>query len=167
MHNIILIGMRGSGKSTIAKKLSKTLNKPYIEIDALIAQGAGMSIPEMVAQHGWEYFRDLETQTTKQVCLENNTIISTGGGVVIRPKNVQALKASGKVFYLRVPIRTLLRRIGQDTNRPALTTQQTLKEEMEEILRNRRSLYENSADSIIDTDKKSKTKIVEEILQKI
>lgn len=165
MHNIILIGMRGSGKSTIAKKLSKKLNKPYIEIDTRIAQNAGTSIPEIVQKYGWEYFRDIETQTTQQVCQENNSIISTGGGVVIRPENITALKASGKIFYLRAPIRILLRRIGHDVTRPALTTQQTLKDEMEEILKQRKHLYEGCADSIIDIDKKSKTQIIEEIIQ--
>lgn len=165
--NIILIGMRGSGKSTIARKLSKALHKPYIEIDRVIAQETGMSIPEMVANHGWEYFREKESEITKKVCGQDNSIISTGGGVVTRPENIAVLQQNSKIFYLRATIHTLLRRVGEDANRPALTGQKSLMNEMKEVLQNRKALYESTADRIIDTDKKSLNTIVKEIQEYI
>jgi shikimate kinase len=162
--NIILIGMRGSGKSTIARKLSKILNKPYKEIDRLIVQESNMTIPEMVANHGWEYFREKETIITKQVCEQNDVIISTGGGVITRPENIAALQKNSKIFYLRARIHTLLQRIGKDATRPALTKNTSVAEEMKEVLQNRKALYESTATSIIDTDKKSVNTVVKEIL---
>jgi shikimate kinase len=162
--NIILIGMRGSGKSTIARKLSKKLNKPYIEIDRLIAQEAGMAIPEMVAHHGWEYFRETETAVTKRVCEQDDVIISTGGGVITKPENIAALQKNSKIFYLRANIYTLLQRIGKDATRPALTANTSLADEMKEVLQNRKLLYESTATSIIDTEKKSVNTVVKEIL---
>nr|MBP9719249.1 shikimate kinase [Candidatus Levybacteria bacterium] len=131
--NIVLIGMRGSGKSTIARKLSKKLGKPYVEIDKLIAKRFETTIPAMVAAHGWEYFREKESEITKEVSAMDNVIISTGGGVVLRAENSMALQKSGKLFYLRCTIATLLKRIGHDKNRPALTGQSSLEEEMKEV----------------------------------
>ncbi len=165
--NIILIGMRGSGKSTIARKLSKKLGKPHIEVDSIIAKEAGMTIPEIVKTYGWEYFRNLETETTKQICTMTEVIISTGGGVVTRSENIVILKKSGKIFYLRAPIYTLLRRVGKDANRPALTNKKSPEEEMKEIFKKRNVLYEQTATSIIDTDKKTANAIVNVILNLI
>lgn len=162
--NVILIGMRGSGKSTIAKKLSRKLNKPYAEVDKLIAEKARISIPEMVRRYGWEYFRELEAQMTKDICQNTDMIIATGGGVVTRPENVETIKQAGKVIYLKAQISTLLHRVGIDPNRPALTNKKNLKEEMTEVLRQREELYESTANLIIDTDKKTTRQIVEEIV---
>lgn len=156
--------MRGSGKTTVAKQLSQKLNKEYIEMDELIAQKLSMSIPEIVEKHGWEFFRDIESEVTKEVGLLNNKIVSTGGGVILRPQNIAALKKNGKLFWLKARVDTLLQRIGVDPNRPALTHKQSQKEEMEEILKQRHSLYQKAADAIIETEGKTIENIYEEIL---
>src|SRR3989338_8486532 len=80
--NLVLIGMRGSGKSTIARLLSKRLKKEHVELDVLIERQAGMSIQDIVEKNGWEYFRDLETKLVKEVSANDGAVVSTGGGIV-------------------------------------------------------------------------------------
>jgi shikimate kinase len=104
---------------------------------------------------------------TKQAADNDNLVISPGGGVVIRPENITVLKKNGKVFYLRAHIATLLKRVGEDPTRPALTTQKTQKEEMEEVLSVRKNLYEHAADYIIDTDSKTEQQVAEEIIKNL
>lgn len=161
--NIVLIGMRGSGKTSVAKILAKKLNKHYFDIDQLLSKQTCMSIASLVEQYGWEYFRRAESEITKDVAQKDNTVISCGGGVVVEPQNIQALKKNGKVFWLQVSVPTLLKRIGYDTNRPSLTGKSP-KEDMEETLKNRYDLYKNAADIVIDTENLNVKEVVEHIL---
>ncbi len=161
--NIVLIGMRGSGKTTVGKMLSQHLKKEFIAMDKLVAEKAGMEITLIVKKHGWEYFRDLEAKVTKEVSQKENIIIATGGGVVVRPENVQALKKHGKIFWLTVGVDTLLKRIGNDANRPSLTGKSP-KEDMEETQKQRQKLYEQAADVIVDTENVAPKEVMEEII---
>lgn len=165
--NIVLIGMRGSGKTTIAKLLSQKLNREYLELDELMVKKAGLSIPNIVKRYGWEYFRDQESDIAKMVSSYNNTIISTGGGIVTRNKNIKAIKKNGVIIYLRTRIETLSNRIGNDSNRPSLTNKKTRREEMEELLKQRKKLYEQAADEIIDTDNLKPEEVTNQILLRI
>lgn len=161
--NIVLIGMRGSGKTTVGKLLAQHLKKDFIAVDELVAKKAGMTIAQIVEEYGWEYFRDLESKVTKEISQKDNVIIAAGGGVVVRPKNVKALKEHGKLFWLTVNIDTLLKRIGNDANRPSLTGKSP-KEDMEEIQKQRQKLYEQAADVIIDTENVTPREVMEEII---
>ncbi|MBI2036246.1 shikimate kinase AroL [Candidatus Microgenomates bacterium] len=161
--NIVLIGMRGAGKTTVGKMLASHLKKDFIEMDDLVAKKAGMKIAQIVKKHGWEYFRDLETQITQEVSQKDNVIIATGGGVVLRSENVQVLKKHGKLFWLSVGVNSLLKRIGNDANRPSLTGKSP-KEDMEETQIQRQKLYEQAADVVIDTEKITAKEVMEEII---
>ena len=86
--NIVLIGMRGSGKTAVGKILSQRLGREMVELDELVAQKAGQSIPKIVAHQGWEQFRDIEEEVTAEVSQRDNIIIATGGGVVTREPNI-------------------------------------------------------------------------------
>lgn len=165
--NIVLIGMRGSGKTTIGKLLSHKLNREYLELDEIIVEKMGMTIPEIVKKHGWDYFRDQESAIAGEVSLYNDKILSTGGGVVTRYKNIESLKKNGILIMLNASVDVLLDRIGDDQNRPALTNKKTRREEMEELLKQRRKLYEDAADEIIGTDKLSPEEVVNQILLKV
>lgn len=165
--NIVLIGMRGSGKTTVAKILATKLQKKYVETDELIVQRMGMSIPEIVARHDWDYFRDIESQIIHEVSNEDNCIISTGGGVVERLENIKALKKKGKLFWLQVSVDALLTRIGDDPNRPSITGKTSRREDMEVTLKNRQHLYEDASDVIINTEQKQPDEIAEEIITNI
>lgn len=164
--NIVLIGMRGAGKTTIAKLLSKKLQKEVIETDDLVAKKAKTTIANIVKNNGWDYFRDLESEVIQDIAEKNNIIISCGGGVVVKPKNIDKLKQNGKIFWLQVSVATLLKRIGNDNNRPSLTGRPQ-KEDMEIVLKERYEMYKKAADKIIDTEKLSKKEVAEKIIESL
>ena len=97
--NLVLIGMPGSGKSTVGKILSRMLCMPLADTDALVEQTAGKTIPELFAQEGETAFRDRETAAARQAASLDNTVIATGGGIILRPENMAALSATGLVFF--------------------------------------------------------------------
>src|SRR3989344_836358 len=94
-RNIVLIGMRGSGKTTIAKLLSQKLNRDYLELDELMVKRIGMNIPEIIEEYGWDFFRDQESEIAKKISSYEDKIISTGGGIVTRSKNIKAIRKNG------------------------------------------------------------------------
>lgn len=97
--NLVLIGMPGSGKSTVGKILSKMLCMPLVDTDALVEQTAGKTIPELFAQEGESAFRDRETAAARQAAALDNTVIATGGGIILRPENMETLAATGLIFF--------------------------------------------------------------------
>lgn len=165
--NIVLIGMRGSGKTTVAKILSQKLNKHYIETDDLVVKKGGMSIPKIVRQYGWNKIRELEEEAVMDATALDNSIISTGGGVAVRKENIKLLKKNGKIFWLKCSIGRLVKRIGNDPNRPSLTDKKTPLEEIKEVLKQREKLYQHAADVIVDTEGKNIAKVANEIIEVI
>ena len=165
--NIVLIGYRGTGKSTIGKVLAKKLNRLLIPMDELIVKKAGMSIPEIVKKHGWDNFRDLESEVVREISNINSCIIDCGGGVILRDENVKNLKQNGKCFLLKADIDTTISRIQGDANRPALKEGMSFREEQEKVLKEREAKYKASADVEIDTSVLSVDKAVEKILEYI
>jgi shikimate dehydrogenase len=161
--NIVLIGMRGSGKTAVGKILAQKLGRELVEMDELIAQKAGLSIPEIVEKHGWERFRDLEEEITAGVARRDNLINATGGGVVIRGQNVSRLKQNGLLVWLTANIDTLLRRIGEDDQRPPLVESRSQREDMEITLAERTPLYQKAADITVDTENKTPEAVAETI----
>ena len=101
MENIILIGMPGSGKSSVAAFLGEKLSRKVVDSDAEIVRRAGKSIPEIFAQSGEEVFRQLESEVIRDLGKESGLIIATGGGVVTRKENYAPLHQNGTIFHLR------------------------------------------------------------------
>jgi shikimate kinase len=165
--NIVLIGYRGTGKSTVAKILSEYLRWPVFNMDQAIVAEAGMSIPQIVANYGWEFFRDLEAKITKKASKQDRTIIDAGGGVVIRPENIEHLRNNGIVIWLKANPETIVARIREDTNRPSLTGGKTFLEEVEEVLTERIPKYRSAAHLEIDTEGLLPQEVAEEILKVI
>lgn len=97
--NIVLIGMPGSGKSTVGRLLSQRLGMPLVDTDALVEAAANRSIPELFAAEGEAAFRDRETAAVRVASALENTVIATGGGVVLRSENMQALSGTGLIFF--------------------------------------------------------------------
>ncbi|MFC2047195.1 shikimate kinase [Chloroflexota bacterium] len=162
--NIVLIGMRGCGKTMVGKLLAERLGKQFVEMDELIVQRAGLSIPEIVDRHGWEIFRDIEEEVTREVSELDNIVNATGGGVVTKRNNIRELRKKGKLVWLKANLDTLLRRIGDDQSRPSLTGK-SQREDMEVVYTERRLLYERIADIIIDTMNKTPEEVVEIIVK--
>jgi shikimate dehydrogenase len=161
--NIVLIGMRGAGKTAVGKILAQRLGRELIEMDELITEKAGLSIPQIVKKHGWARFRDLEAEITAEVAKRDNIINATGGGVVTREQNIAKLKQNGLVVWLTASVDTLLERIGDDESRPLLKGK-SRREDMEITLAERQPLYQKAADITIDTEDKTPEAVAELIV---
>lgn len=153
--NLILIGYRGTGKSTVGKVLAKRLDRELISTDKEIVKRAGRSIPEIVQEKGWEYFRDLESDVCRDLAGRDNLVIDTGGGAILRQGNVEVLKRNGTLFWLTASVDTIARRIGGDTQRPSLTGAKSFVEEIEEVIRERTPKYQAAADHVLSTEGQS------------
>ena len=162
--NIVLIGMRGSGKTVVGNILAQELGREFIEMDRLIIQRAGLSIPEIVERYGWARFRDIEEETAGEVTKLDNIINATGGGVVTREKNVQELKRNGILVWLKASVDSLLERTGQDTNRPPLANSRTQRQDIEITFTERKSLYRKAADIVVNTENKTPEEVAEKII---
>ena len=164
MNNIILIGMPGCGKTTIANEYRQTYGKQVWDTDAYIEKHHG-SISEIFSKFGEEYFRKLETDAVREICKNDNALISTGGGCVMREENVRLFKASGKIVYLKADAETLLKRLEGDTSRPLLVGNKV--ERLEELFKKRAPIYERVADIIVDTDGLMPKEVLENIFAKL
>jgi shikimate kinase len=155
--NIVLIGMRGTGKTAVGRTLAEHLGWEFVDVDRLLEEREGVSIPEIVKKHDWEHFRDLETKYTTEVSTKRNTVIATGGGVILRPQNIEVLKKSGVIALLHSPLEHLANRVKKDSHRPSLTGDEPAFE-LEKIWRERRELYEIAADVIVNFDFETRNK---------
>jgi len=149
--NIVLIGYRGSGKSTVGRFLAAKLHMPLVSLDAEIVKKAGKRIPRIVADSGWEAFRDLESAVVAAWANKDGWILDAGGGVILRAENVRELRRRGILIWLTAPPSILVPRIQEDTERPALKEGKTFLEEVEEVLRERLPLYASSAHLTVET----------------
>ncbi len=163
--NIVLIGYRGTGKSTVGKVLAARLGRALVSTDQEIVKRAGRSIPEIVKAHGWEHFRDLESDVCRDVAGRDNLVIDTGGGAILRQQNVDVLRQNGMLFWLTASVDTISRRIGGDTQRPSLTGTKSFVEEIQDVLRERTPKYQAAADHILPTDGQPINQLVEQIIR--
>jgi shikimate kinase len=161
--NIVLIGYRGSGKSTVGRLLAVRLHMPLVCLDEEIVKKAGKRIPMIVADAGWEAFRDLESAIVAAWANKDGWIIDAGGGVVLRAENVRVLRRRGILIWLTAPPSILVARIQEDTERPALKEGKTFLEEVHEVLRERLPLYASSAHLTVETEGGSPQAVAEEV----
>lgn len=149
--NIVLIGMRGSGKTAVGKTLAEYLGWKFIDIDKSLEAGEGISIAELVAKHDWEHFRDLESKYTAEAAKEKEAVIATGGGVVLRKKNIEALRKNGVIVLVHSPLEHMAKRVSKNNKRPSLTGEDPAKE-LERVWDERKELYQTAADVIVKFD---------------
>jgi shikimate kinase len=164
--NLVLVGYRGTGKSVIARRLTRMLGRPVVSLDKEIVRLAGKSIPDLVAERGWDHFRDLEEQICRRFGAHDGQIIDCGGGVVEREANVAALREHGHVFWLKATPATIVAHIGHDGNRPSLTGGKSFIEEVSEVLQRRTPLYQAMAHEVIETDGRNVADIAAEIARR-
>jgi shikimate kinase len=163
--NIVLIGYRGTGKTAIAKLLGQRLSMRVVGMDEEIERRAGKSIPKIVEERGWDHFRELESQVAADLETRDDLIIDAGGGIVVRPQNVEMLQKNGMLFWLVADEATIISRIMSDHHRPSLTGAKSPTEEVAEILAMRTPLYEAAADHVINTAKNSLLESVDMIAE--
>jgi len=164
--NILLIGFMGAGKTTVSAKLSELLAMEIMEMDAHIQQKEGMSIKEIFAVHGEEYFRNCESNTLIELRERRHMVVSCGGGVPLRESNVALMKNSGYVVWLTAAPEAIYDRVKDSTERPLLNSNMNVPF-IRDLMENRREKYEKAADIKIDTTGKEIEEICEELLQKL
>ena len=165
-YNIVLIGFMGAGKSTVSEYLSTMFAMRIVEMDQVIAEREGMSIPNIFAAHGEEYFRDLETELLAEMQSHKNTVISCGGGAALRERNVAEMKKNGRVVLLTARPGTIYERVKDSTDRPLLNGNNN-EAYIAELMEKRREKYEAAADIVVHTDQKSVLQICEELVRKL
>ncbi len=165
--NIVLIGYRGTGKSSVAQILAQRLKWPVISTDAEIVKKAGLTVPNIIQNRGWDYFRDVESKICQRLGGKDRTIIDTGGGAVLRGENVEALRQRGRVFWLTAEVATIMERIKNSKERPSLTQKKSYVDEVEEVLRERLPLYKAACDQIIPTDDRTLEEVADDIQSKM
>lgn len=161
--NIVFVGFMGTGKSAVAKKTAKALNMQWLDLDGLIEQRQKRRICDIFAQHGEEYFRRLEKDTVEFVSSKENTVISTGGGVVLNKINMDNLKKNGLIICLTATPDKILERTKGSKHRPLLNTPNP--EEKIKALLNARAPYYAQADYTINTSKLAVDKVVGEVVK--
>ena len=107
IENIVLIGMPGCGKSTLGRLLAERTGKDFVDMDTVIVEKAGMTIPEIFERYGEKHFRDIESEVAAELGKEKGQIIATGGGVILRPENMKALSQNGRTVFLQRPMKAL------------------------------------------------------------
>lgn len=139
-QNIILIGMMGTGKSTVGDLLAMELGYRLIDLDAAVVEKAGMTIPEIFERHGEPHFRELENETLRQVLASGEgVIVATGGGAVLRPDNCELMLQGGLVVALTADAEHIIARVQEDRNRPLLAG--NAEERVRALLEERRDAY--------------------------
>ena len=170
-NTIYLTGFMGSGKSTIGPILANTLGWDFFDLDKLIEDKTGKKIREIFEQEGENHFRKLETNTLKEISESQNVIISLGGGTIASKENLEILKKTGKIIYLKVSLDTVYQRLKYKRDRPALTksiseglSREEMTSKIEKLMDNRVDYYEQ-ADYTIDTDTNSLGKTIDKIVK--
>ena len=166
--NVVLIGYRGAGKSSVGRALAEKTGHSFIDTDAMIQERAGRSIRHIFEQEGEPVFREHEARAVRAACLQVNAVISVGGGAVLNPDNASALRDAGRVIWLRAPAKVLWQRLRGDeathAQRPRLTPSGGFQEVVLKLAE-REGVYESLADHVIDTDRAAVDEIVTTILR--
>ena len=164
--NIILVGLMGSGKTTVGRALARKLNKLFIDSDHEIEARTGASIPLIFEIEGEPSFRQREAEVIQDLTMRQNIVLATGGGAILNPESRIFLKSCGTVIYLRASVHHILQRTGRDKNRPLLQTADP-RRRLEELSRQRDPLYREIADIIIDTGRPNVQFLVHSILSQL
>lgn len=164
--NVVLIGFMGTGKSSIARKMSKMFNLDIIEMDETIEEREGMTITQIFEKYGEEYFRNRETELLIEMQARENVIVSCGGGTPLRACNQAEMKKIGKVVWLNATPATILERVSRNNNRPLLEGNKN-EAFIAEMLAGRIDKYKAAADIIVDTDNRSKLEVCNEINKRL
>ena len=162
---IVLVGLSGSGKSSLGLALSQELNFSFIDIDECIAQGQGKSIVQLFKEEGEAYFRQIEKELVLNLDLTSPTILALGGGAWIQEEIRGFLIPVASIFYLETNVESILQRLENNDSRPLLNDLGARKEVLEQQLETRKTLY---AQSTITVDANAAiSEIVQEIIRKL
>lgn len=163
-RNICLIGFMGTGKTTLGQLLANQLGWAWVDTDNLIEKEAGMAIPEIFATKGESVFRQMETEALEKLAGVKQHIITTGGGIVLKPRNVELLRQLGWVVGLQASVEAIVKRVGEASSRPLLEDNPEMR--IRALLEQRKYAYD-FADQTIDTTELSVSQVLERIISAI
>jgi shikimate kinase len=161
-RNVFLIGLMGSGKTTVGRRLAGLLDKQFFDSDHEIEQRTGVGIPLIFEIEGEAGFRQREARMIEELTRRDNTVLATGGGAILAEANRAALRDRGWVVYLRADLDTLVRRTRRDHNRPLLQTADP-RGKMAELLEAREPLYRATALLVVSSGQRSAQAVAREI----
>lgn len=164
--NIVLIGFRGTGKTSVSRLLARKLNRKMISIDNMVVRKAGMPIKKIVKKYGWNKFRYLEREMIKSINDLDGFVIDTGGGVILKEENINTLNKNSIIVLLKVNSKEIASRVKSSKQRPALTNKSFI-EEIEEVMNQRKEMYSRAADFTINTANLSIEDVCNRIIKKL
>lgn len=160
--NIYLVGPMGAGKSTIGRVLAAELHLSFRDSDKVIEDRTGADIPWIFDMEGEEGFRDRESAVLEELSKGQDVVIATGGGIILRPHNREIMRSSGYVCYLTASIEQLVERTARDKKRPLLQVENP-RQKIIDLVALRDPLYLETADFVINTDRRSPKLVAQEI----
>ena len=163
--NIFLIGLMGTGKTTVGRQLSRRLKMDFYDSDRVIEQRTGADIPLIFEKEGETSFRQREVDIIDELTQMKNIVLATGGGSVLNPENRKNLASRGTVFYLKSNLKTLVARTSKDKGRPLLQAVQPPENILQQLLEQRGPLYEEIADYTIETANNSIHNVIQAIIK--
>jgi shikimate kinase len=165
-HTVFMVGLPGSGKSTVGRLLAKRLALEFADSDHVIEARLGCSIREYFEREGEAAFRDLEEQVVAELSARQGLVLSTGGGTVLREANRRVLRARGTVVYLKATPDDIFRRLRHDKTRPLLQVDDPLKR-LKELFRVRDPLYREVAHMVLETGRPTVASLVNTLAMQI
>jgi shikimate kinase len=165
-NNIFLVGPMGAGKSTVGRQLAKSLSMEFVDCDREIEERTGVNISIIFEVEGEEGFRKRERAMIEQLTERDGIVLATGGGAVLEEDNRARLRTRGFAIYLNAPIELLLERTARDKQRPLLQTDDP-KAKLIALAEEREPLYQQVADMVVKTDRRTARHVVKEIVRRL
>ncbi len=164
--NLIMIGFMASGKTSVGRRLAQRLGYSFLDTDQFIESEIGCSIAEIFSIQDEAYFRELETRLASRLHKLNNTVIATGGGMIISPGNKERLQRTGTIIFLKARRQDILERLQRDSRRPKAREGDDMETTVANLMTNRLPVYEQ-ADIVIETGGKSVNRVCGEIIREL
>jgi shikimate kinase / 3-dehydroquinate synthase len=165
-ENIFLVGLMGSGKTTVGRALAKKLNRRFIDSDHEIEARTGVSIPVIFELEGEQSFRQREADVIRELTALDDIVLATGGGAILNPASREYLKSRGTVIYLQASVNQILQRTSHDRNRPLLQTADP-RARIEELARQREPYYREVAHIVVETGRPNVQSLLNTILAQL
>jgi shikimate kinase len=161
--HLILVGLRGVGKTTIGKAAARQLGRPFLDFDQEIERRAGMEVREIFRLRGEDHFRALEFALSEELSATGGMVLSPGGGWITQQKSVELLRSTGRIIYLRASPEAVARRLRRVETRPLLAGRDPVVA-LRELYEKRRALYE-TADDVLDTERLARQQLIAKVVE--